>query len=303
MLEVLYQDESIVVINKPAGISVHPSERDFIRASGDARPNDKSVGRGKSTEKTIVDWILETYPEIKDVGEHMLSEHGTQSAERSQERTDSEGGLFSFHASRSTLHVLRPGIVHRLDKDTSGCLIIAKTQPAYEHLKKQFQEHTIEKAYHAFVYGWPKNTSGVIQSEIARSTSDIRKWTAGRGRRGVSREAISAYQILSRFSEQGFNRTYEGEGSTDTGTYSYVAVMPKTGRTHQIRVHMKYINHPIVCDSLYADGRPCALGFERQALHARSISFATLRGSVETVEAPFPEDFQKAILLAEKGVL
>ncbi len=254
VLSVLLENSDLIVINKPAGISVH--------------------GDGKSTEKTIADWILETYPEIKDVGELKLQ------------------------VTSDMLQVMRPGIVHRLDKDTSGCLIVAKTQTSYDYLKSQFQSHAIQKEYHAFCYGWLKEDSGTIDIPIARSTSDIRKWTAGRGKRGVEREALTEYEVIRRFGEG----EYQGVGSTEVGTYSYVKAWPKTGRTHQIRVHLQYLNHPIVSDTLYASNREPALGFTRQALHARSIVWQAMEGGEIRVEAPFPEDFLHAIALAEKGV-
>lgn len=207
-------------------------------------------GDGKITEPTLVDWILEEHPYIEGVGEDMKD-------------------------------IKRPGIVHRLDKDTSGVLVIAKTQESFEYLKKQFQDRKIQKTYNAIVYGWPKNDTGTIDEPIGRSRKNFRMWLSGRGNRGTLREAVTDYKILKRF-------------EVESEKYSYIELHPKTGRTHQIRVHLKYLNHPIVADVLYAGKRAEKLpnlGFDRQALHARKISFIGLAGVKAAVEAPLPDDF------------
>lgn len=239
----------MLVINKPAGISVH--------------------GDGKSSEQTVADFLIEQYPELKEVGEPLVIEHKGEQ-----------------------IIVPKPGLVHRLDKDTSGVLIVAKNQPTFLFLKEQFMNREVQKTYHALVYGWPKEDKGTIDEPIGRARSDVRKWTAGKDARGVLREAHTSYNILARYSEIG--REYVGAGSTEADTCAYVEVTPKTGRTHQIRVHMKYINHPLVGDSLYAPDKPHFLGFERLALHAKSITIPLLYGGTQTFEAPFPEDFLRA---------
>ena len=229
------------------------------------KPSGISVhGDGKNPEKSLADLVVEKYPEISGVGEPFIV-------------GDKE--------------INRSGIVHRLDKDTSGALIVAKNNTAFQFLKKQFQEHEIEKEYHAFTYGAIKNDEGVISEPIGRSGGDIRKWTTGRGARGMMRDAITEYRVIKRIGLK------EGAamGSTEEGTFTYVKLFPKTGRTHQIRVHLKHLNHPIVSDPIYAPNRDKALGFERLALHARAISFDLLSGERIKVEAPFPTDFQNAI--------
>jgi 23S rRNA pseudouridine1911/1915/1917 synthase len=250
-IPILYEDKSIVVINKPAGLVVHAD--------------------GRTKEVTLVDWILEKYPDIKEVGEPL--------------RLRPE-----FVKGGEEKIIYRPGIVHRLDRETSGTLVIAKTQEAFSHLKEQFQERETKKIYNAFVYGEMKEDDGVIDRPIARSRKDFRLWSAQRGARGEAREAVTGYQVL--------NRT--NVGNMNAG-FTYIEVRPKTGRTHQIRVHMKAINHPLVCDSLYAPKQKSALGFKRLALHARSLEFTNLAGKLITAEAPFPEDFLHAIALI-KGV-
>ncbi len=226
-IEILYEDENIVAINKPTGLVVHSD--------------------GRTNEPTVVDWILENYPEIKYVGENM-------------------GGIE------------RPGIVHRLDRDTSGVLIIAKNQESFEHLKEQFKERLVEKKYNAFVYGKLKEKEGIIDRPIGRSASDFRKKSAQRGAKGELREAITEYKVLN-----------------ENDDVSFLEVKPKTGRTHQIRVHFKAIHHPIVCDSIYAPKGECLLGLNRLALHASSVSLDLIDGNKISIDTPLPEEFENLI--------
>lgn len=239
-MDIIFENDNLLIINKPAGILVH--------------------GDGKSTEPTVADWVLEQYPQLRDVGEPMT--------------VQGAGGV--------VVAIARPGIVHRLDKDTSGCLVIAKNQASFVQVKAQFQDHTIQKTYHAFVYGNVKKDAGRIDAPIGRSANDFRRYTASRGKRGTVREAITTYTTLGRF-------TVHHEA------FSYMALSPLTGRTHQLRVHMQFVHHPIVSDGLYAAKKPQALGFVRQALHARSITLTDLSGSLITAIAPFPDDFKHAI--------
>lgn len=227
-IKILYEDENILAIDKPSGISVHPD--------------------GKSEEETISDWAVKNYPEMENVGE-MMGE------------------------------VKRPGIVHRLDRETSGVLLLAKNQTAHQFLKSQFQNHEIKKVYHCLVTGWLKNDSGVIDEPIGRSPSDFRRRLSGRGARGEMRDAVTEYKVIKRFEDK------------DGSKFSYLEVMPKTGRTHQIRVHLKFLNTPVVCDRLYAPKNICPEGLGRLALHAKSIEFKSLGGEVIKVEASVPGEF------------
>ncbi|MBP6883611.1 MAG: RluA family pseudouridine synthase [Candidatus Pacebacteria bacterium] len=170
-------------------------------------------------------------------------------------------------------------LVHRLDKDTSGVLLIAKNAKTHEFLKQQFQTRTVKKIYHTVVSGFMKEDRGVINKPIGRSPSDFRRRLAGRGARGELREAITEYKVLKRFEEK-------------KNKFTYLEVMPKTGRTHQIRVHMKYASHPVVCDSLYNPTGPCPKSFSRMALHAKSIEFKDLKGKIVKVESPLPKEFK-----------
>lgn len=211
---------------------------------------------GKTKEFTVVDWFLEKYPESKDVGESLILSSGEK--------------------------IIRPGIVHRLDRETSGVLLIAKNQESFLDLKRQFQDRETKKSYRTFVYGEMKNDSGIINRPIGRSKKDFRMWSAQREARGNMRDAVTEYNVLER--KNGF---------------SFVEVNPKTGRTHQIRVHFKAINYPIVCDKLYAPKRECALGFERLALHAYSLEISLLNGERVKLEAGLPEDFKRAFKILD----
>ncbi len=249
-IEIIYEDPNILVINKPAGLVVHSD--------------------GRTDEPTVVDWILTHRPKIKGVGEQIQDS-------RLPKPELGDGGQARFKIQESP-NAERSGIVHRLDRDTSGVMVIAKNQKAFEFLKKQFQAREMEKTYRAFVYGEMKQDEGVIDRPIARSRRDFRLWSAQRGSRGGEREAVTEYKVLAR--RDGF---------------SFLDVHPKTGRTHQIRVHLKAINHPVVCDKLYAPKRDCALGFNRLALHAFSIKLKLLNGKTLEISAPYPEDFQKVL--------
>ena len=226
-----------------------------ISVHGDGRTKNPSTSL--RTEKTVADWVLENYPKMKNVGEPMGD-------------------------------IPRPGIVHRLDRDTSGVLLLAKNQKTHQFLKEQFQNRTIKKTYLAIVAGWFKDEHGVINKPIGRSPSDFRRWLCGRGARGTLREAITEYKVLERF-------------EISKNKYTYIEVKPKTGRTHQIRVHMKFLNHPVICDSLYNPSGPCPKEISRMMLHAKSIEFnlpaqtGDIKGKTIKVESPVPIEFKKII--------
>lgn len=204
---------------------------------------------GRTKEPTVAEWFAEKYPEARGVGEKLGE-------------------------------IERPGIVHRIDRETSGALILAKTQEAHASLKEQFQNREVEKVYHAFVYGEMKEDRGTINLPIKRSSGDFRKWSAQRGGRGEEREAVTHFEVLKR---------------SDDKSWTFVEAKPKTGRTHQIRVHFQALQHPVVADPLYAATKPKLLGFDRLALHAKQVSFVNLKGDRVEVEAPYPSDFQRAL--------
>lgn len=219
-------------------------------------------GKGTSSTGTVVDWFLSRYP-----GSHVVGE----------EPIETQNGFI----------IDRPGIVHRLDRDTSGVLLLAKTDAGHACLKSQFQNHTIEKTYHAWVYGMLKHDTYHITAAIGRSKT-FGRWTAiSKSVRGMAREAETHITALERF---------PGDPALGGG-YTYVQARPTTGRTHQIRVHLQYSNYPVVADSLYAGKRTGVehdLGFTRHALHAYQIIFQTVDGDVVTVVSPEPDDFVRA---------
>ena len=228
---------------------------------------------GKTDEPNVVDWVLENYPEIDGVGENMIV--------KNREKIEIE--------------LNRPGIVHRIDRDTSGILIIAKTQESFLDLKQKFKDREIKKTYHALVYGSPKNQIGIIDAPIGRSNKDFRMKQAGNHARGTLRDAETHYRVLENFEDQGKKNN---QGSFEK--YSLIECSPKTGRTHQIRVHMKFINHPIVADSLYRGKRKEVLGLKRTALHAHSIKFIDVDGNNIFVESEIASDIVDSINLLKK---
>ncbi len=192
-------------------------------------------------------------------------------------------------------------IVHRLDRETSGVMLLAKNEKAHEFLKQQFQNRTIKKIYNAIVSGHFKNERGVINKPIGRSPVDFRRHLAGRGARGELREAITEYRVLKHLQINSDGKLIKSDISANqksisgVSSFTYLEVKPKTGRTHQIRVHMKYLNHPVVCDSLYNPKGSCPKGLTRLALHAKSIEFKDLKGKTIKVESVLPLQFKKLI--------
>ena len=207
---------------------------------------------GVRDEETVSDWFAARYPESVGVGEPQTLVQGTV--------------------------IMRPGIVHRLDRDTSGVLVLAKTQEAHAFLKAAFQEREVHKTYLALTYGVPKERSGTIEFPIGRSRKDFRLRSAQPKAKGKMREAVTHYEVIS-----------------DIGTHALMKVRPETGRTHQIRVHLKAIHHPIVCDPLYAPNHPCDLGLTRVGLHAYAIDIPLPEGERKEFSAPVPADMASAI--------
>jgi len=233
-LDVIYEDKNIIVLNKQAGISVHPSVNE---------------PRG-----TLVNALIARYPEIKNVGDPPTNP--------GQEN-------------------LRPGIVHRLDKDTSGLLVIAKNQEAFEFLKKEWQEGKVVKKYLALVWGHPKE-KGEIVSELARSPKDFRRRMVVKPEKQKNKEikgklAITGYKVIKKFRD-----------------FSLVEVCPKTGRMHQIRVHMASLGYPVAGDKIYGGKKKNPEGLTRQFLHAFYLRFS-LYGGPLAFEADLPADLKQVI--------
>lgn len=218
-LDIIFSDENIIAINKPAGLQVHP---DF-----------------HEKKNTLANALIAKFPEIKNVGEDPM----------------------------------RPGIMHRLDRDTSGIIIVAKNQKVFLELKNKFKAREIEKKYWAIIFG-KLEKSGTINKPLARAASYKKQVIAGKKTKTKIREALTRYNVLK------------------TGdNFSLVEVSPKTGRMHQIRVHLASIGHPIVGDDLYKMKNIKTADAPRQMLHAKSIKFSLLGKNYE-LEAALPQDLQ-----------
>jgi 23S rRNA pseudouridine1911/1915/1917 synthase len=176
-----------------------------------------------------------------------------------------------------------PKRVHRLDKDTSGIILIAKNDKALEFFQKQFKERKVEKKYLALVVGNLKQNQGVIETLIGRSPKDRRKqkvYLSGEPNSHGKRKAITKYKVLQRFQN-----------------YTLIEVEPKTGRKHQIRTHLAYLGHPIVGDKLYGfKGQICPQGLKRQFLHASYLKIKLPSGTEKEFKSDLPEDLKLCLL-------
>lgn len=225
-LDIIYEDDDVVVVNKARGMVVHPAAGNY--------------------NGTLVNALLYHCKNLSGIN-----------------------------------GVIRPGIVHRLDKDTSGIMICAKNDSAHLSLSEQIQSKTAQRTYLAVVRGNVKNDSGIIETQIARDKNDRKKMavvTEG------GRQAITEYEVAERF-----------------GKYTVVKCRLKTGRTHQIRVHMEYLGYPLVGDPKYSPMKtPFAIN--GQALHSLTLSFTHPRtGERLTFEAPLPEDMKKILTRLRLG--
>lgn len=260
-LNIVYEDNDVIVLDKPAGLTVHPSQ---IQKKG-----------------TLVNGLLTHYPPLKDVGEDKT----------------------------------RPGIVHRLDKDTSGLMIVAKNNNAFEFLKTQFQQRKVDKKYLALVVGRPKKSSNEIKTFISRSKSDPTKQKilpfisllpsnegrAGRGdelkintssqspprlrRRGTMHEAITEYKVIKNFRD-----------------FTLIEAVPKTGRMHQIRVHLAWLGCPVAGDQKYGPRKSLVpTGLKRQFLHASELTITLPSGEKCTFTSPLSDDLSKVLSTLENN--
>ncbi|MCA9357265.1 RluA family pseudouridine synthase [Candidatus Kaiserbacteria bacterium] len=207
---------------------------------------------------TVVDWFVGRVPEARDVGEQGYSPKGDE--------------------------LNRSGVVHRLDRETSGVLILAKHQEAHQYLKELFKDRSVYKEYRALVYGRMNDRWGTINRPIGRNGKDHRRRSAERGAKGVLREAITEFERI-------------GMGEYLDEPFSYLKLVPKTGRTHQLRAHLRAVDRPIVGDTLYGDYKlenSNNLEIKRLALHAHILELTLPSGAEERFIAPIPQEFEEA---------
>lgn len=216
-LDILYEDDDVIVVNKPKGMVVHPAAGHY---SG-----------------TLVNALM-----------------------------------YHFAGKLSGINgVLRPGIVHRIDRDTTGSLLVCKNDRAHQKIAAQLSSHTINRRYHAICHGVLREDEGIIDQPIGRHPTDRKKMSVNVSN---GKRAVTHYRVLKRFAE-----------------YTYVECRLETGRTHQIRVHMASIGHPLLGDEVYCN-RKSPFKLQGQALHAKTLGF--LQPSAEIyveVDAPLPEYF------------
>jgi 23S rRNA pseudouridine1911/1915/1917 synthase len=226
-LEVLFEDDHVLVLHKPAGIVVHPAPGNWTG--------------------TLVNALLHYF--------------------------QTSGGTVSSVGGKE-----RPGLVHRLDKDTSGVMVIAKTDQAHRHLSGQFKQHTIARVYEALVWEIPKKGHGLIDLAIGRDLKERKKFSA---RTSKPKEAVTEYTVRRRFGKAA----------------AHVLLYPQTGRTHQLRVHLASLGHPILGDPAYGGRKVCSVnGFEvpRVMLHARTLGFHhPATGEWQQYDLPCPPDMDR----------
>lgn len=235
-IDIVYEDNDIIVINKQKGMVVHPAPGNYTG--------------------TLVNALL-------------------------YHCRDSLSGIGG---------VMRPGIVHRIDKDTSGLLVVAKNDDAHAKLSEELKYHGIEREYRALVTGGFKDDIGTVNYPIGRHPVDRKKMAVILSGDHTAREAITHYEVLDRF-----------------GGISHLALKLETGRTHQIRVHMSYIGHPLLGDEVYSKNKtqfekkhPSL--FNGQALHAKKLTLTHPKsGERMTFECPLPDEFEKALELLRKS--
>ena len=206
-----------------------------------------------SKEPTLTDWVIKKYPEIITVGD-----------------PSAQSGQIN----------LRPGVVHRLDKDTSGVILIARNQKYFHYLKGLFQNHEIKKMYLALTKGKIKSEKGIIEKPIGIKPGTTKRTVFG-GK--MAKEAVTAYEVAGRYE---YPKTKE--------IFSLISASPKTGRTHQIRIHMSSLGHPLVGDPLYGKKKN-PFGLERQFLHAKSLEFKSDGQKTLKIEAEIPEDLKNIL--------
>ncbi len=227
-MKIIFENKDLLVIDKPSGIVVFPER--------------------KGEEKTLIDLLLEKYPNLKNTGT-----------------------------------APRYGVVHRLDKDTSGIILIAKTNQSLSFLQKQFKQRKVEKKYVLLMVGKLKNNKGIIETLIGRAKKDKRKQKVyfpyePSGNKKL-RKAKTEYKVIEEFKNS-----------------TLVEASPTTGRKHQLRVHFAYLGHPIAGDKLYGfKNQIIPLGLKRQFLHAKYLKISLLNGKTKELNSQLPENLKKIL--------
>jgi len=275
--KIIYEDENFLAVNKPSGMLVHAARTNAEQTQNNAEnlPRKSALApsevEGSSprvsavSPGTLVDWLLKRYPEIKNVGDHS---HGRVRISRARS------------ASERYLHA-RPGIVHRLDRETSGVMIVAKNQKYFEYLKSLFQKHLIRKTYLALVFGKVMPKSGIIEKPIGIKSGTLKRSVHSTK---MAKNSVTEYKVIKYL-----------ERLRPSSVFSFLEVEPKTGRTHQIRLHLASIGHPVVGDKLYGPKRNQPEWAHRLMLHALSLEFSSGNGRRTRIEAEPPEDYSQII--------
>lgn len=230
---IIYEDKNVLVINKPAGITVFPEDG--------------------TKRKSLADYLLKKFPNLKNIGKPP-----------------------------------RYGIVHRLDKDTSGMLLVAKSNKTLQFLQKEFKEGKVFKKYLALIIGCLKNKEGEIKTLVGRSPKDRKKQKVflphePQSKRKGLRKAITEYRVLKKLSD-------------GKNLYTLVEVFPKTGRKHQIRVHLVFLGCPIAGDKIYGfKNQPVPSGLTRQFLHASYLKVKLPGGQIKEFHSPLVKDLKKVL--------
>ena len=229
-IETVYQDEDLLVANKPPGII--------------------TFREGQDQGEFLVDFLVKKFPDLIKVGESP-----------------------------------RYGAVHRLDKETSGIILVAKTNESFKHLQKQFKERKVFKEYTALCVGSFKDQEGTIETHIGRSPRDRRKQKVfPLYNPKNSRLAVTKYEVLKNFEN-----------------YTLIKAIPETGRKHQIRCHLAHIKHPIAGDKMYGTkNQLCPEKLDRHFLHARSIKIKNLKGEFKEFYSEIPNDLKRVVGVLNK---
>ena len=246
--KIIFENEDFIVVDKPAGLLVHAGGAQASRRA----PKGIGVKTGKKKaivvrrEPTLVDWLLARYPEIKTVGDPS---------------TSSGQAIWN-----------RPGIVHRLDKETSGVMVVARNQTSFDYLKSLFMAHRVTKTYHAIVFGIPKKEEGIIDLPIGIRNGTLKRSVLSLK---MKKEAVTAYRVL--------RSCRAPSAKSESANFSLLHIRPETGRTHQIRVHLAHLGHAIVGDPLYGPKRepPWA---DRLMLQSVALELPDMGGKMMTFE-------------------